>query len=165
MAYLTAGPWAAAGADTAAGVETSAGAGRHDGRADRPPAWSVLGWLTVPGTPDSVPAVRNFLARLLGDQPDAGTTVLLASELVANAVLHSESRRDGGTVIVAVLAALSGVLRIEVTDAGGPTVPLVRDPADLAPGGRGLRLVDALSARWGFYRAPAGTVTWFETGP
>ena len=165
MAYLTAGPYAAAGGDTAAGVGTFAGAGRRDGGAGRPPAWSVLGWLTVPGTPDSVPAVRNFLARLLGDQPDAGTTVLLASELVANSVLHSDSRRDGGTVVVAVLAALSGVLRIEVTDAGGPTVPLVRDPADLAPGGRGLRLVDALSARWGFYRAPAGTVTWFETGP
>jgi anti-sigma regulatory factor (Ser/Thr protein kinase) len=112
-----------------------------------------------------VAAARDFLARLLAGQPGAGTTVLLASELVANSVLHSASGRDGGTVTLTVLHALPGGLRIEVTDDGGPAVPLVRDPADLAPGGRGLRLVDALSARWGFYRAGPSTVTWFETAP
>lgn len=150
------------GAETWTGAGARAAAGGQDGPAGTPPAWSVLGWLTVPGSPTSVPAVRDYLARLLDQQPDAGTTVLLASELVANSVLHSDSRRDGGTVTVTVLAALSGALRIEVTDQGGATVPLVRDPASLAPGGRGLRLVDALSARWGFYQAEAGTVTWFE---
>lgn len=128
--------------------------------------WSIVAQFTVPGQTRSVAVARDFVGGLLAGQPDVGTTVLLTSELVANSVLHSDSRHTGGTVTLTVLAAAAGLrdaFRIEVTDAGGPGLPLVRDPADLTPGGRGLRLVDALSARWGCYRSGASTVTWFET--
>ena len=125
------------------------------------PGTAVVGCFTVPSRPQSVALARGFVARLLADEPDAGTTVLLASELVANSVMHAYSGRRGAAVSLAVLAVRGG-LRIEVADHGGPTIPLIREPSEFLPGGRGLRLVDALAARWGFYRTEAGTVTWFE---
>jgi hypothetical protein len=33
---------------------------------------------------------------------------------------------------------------------------------ELIESGRGLQLVEFLSANWGYYRDIAGTVTWFE---
>ena len=62
---------------------------------------------------------------------------------------------------------IQAAYRIEVIDDGGATVPAVtaarqwEDP-DISESGRGLRLVDVLSARWNYYCDPAGTVTWFE---
>jgi hypothetical protein len=71
----------------------------------------------------------------------------------------------GGTVTISVIAVPDGI-RIEVIDDGAPTVPAAsirqNDPPCLAEHGRGLQLVDALSARWGHYTDQAGTVTWFE---
>jgi hypothetical protein len=69
-------------------------------------------------------------------------------------------------VITVVLIALPGAVRAEVADGGGATVPTLSPSAagapDLTEGGRGLRLVDLLSARWGYHREGARTVTWFE---
>jgi hypothetical protein len=71
----------------------------------------------------------------------------------------------GGTVTISVIAVPDGI-RIEVIDDGAPTVPAAsirqNDPPCLAEYGRGLQLVDALSARWSHYADQAGTVTWFE---
>ena len=36
------------------------------------------------------------------------------------------------------------------------------EPAALAENGRGLQLVQMLSARWNYAHDEAGTVTWFE---
>ena len=78
---------------------------------------------------------------------------------------HSNSRYPGGTVTISAIAVPDGI-RIEVIDDGAPTVPAVsssqEDPSRLTEDGRGLQLVDALSARWGHYTDQAGTVTWFE---
>jgi anti-sigma regulatory factor (Ser/Thr protein kinase) len=96
------------------------------------------------------------------------TAVLLTSELAANSLQHSNSRHPGGTVTITVIAA-PGDVRIEVIDDGGTTLPVVsfnQIEPDLAGNGRGLRLVEALSAAWNHYSDIAGTVTWFElTGP
>lgn len=127
---------------------------------------SLLGSVTIPGRPEAVSGVRAFTAGLLGrDCASTSTAVLLVSELVTNSIQHSRSRCSGGIVAVT-LIALAGGLRAEVHDEGSTTVPTLRSepsPApDLEEGGRGLRLVDTLAARWGYCRDAASAVTWFE---
>jgi anti-sigma regulatory factor (Ser/Thr protein kinase) len=127
---------------------------------------SLLGSVTVPGRPEAVSGVRAFTAGLLGrDGPCTSAAVLLISELVTNSIQHSRSRCSGGIVAVTLIALASG-LRAEIHDEGAVTVPTLRrdppDPPDLEEGGRGLRLVDTLAARWGYCRDEASAVTWFE---
>jgi anti-sigma regulatory factor (Ser/Thr protein kinase) len=131
-----------------------------------PPQAVLLDTLTVPGQPTFLHAVREFVAHVLGDGCACGeTAVLLTSELVANSVQHSSSRHPGGTITVVVIGIADG-RRIEVIDNGGTTVPALKtadeDSEDLAEDGRGLQMVEMLSARWGTYSDAAGTVTWFE---
>ena len=119
--------------------------------------------LSVPGRPDQVHAARVFTGTTLGDHhPCAAVAVLLVSEMVTNSVLHSDSRLPGGTITVTVTGVPDGA-RVEVRDAGGTSVPLVKGADDaLAEGGRGLRLVNDLAARWDYRRDADGLVTWFE---
>ena len=50
-----------------------------------------------------------------------------------------------------------------MAERAGPGVPvLVADAGAEAGGGRGMRLVDALAARWGYERGGGQAVTWFE---
>lgn len=126
----------------------------------------LLGSLTIPGRPEHVAEARAFATEKLGDDcACADTAVLLTSELVTNALTHSDSCRDGGTVTVT-LIAIPGGIRAEVIDDGGTTVPVLRSarpwPAELAESGRGLQLVEMLATRWNYCRDEAGTVTWFE---
>jgi len=127
---------------------------------------TLLGSLTIPGQPRHLRAARAFVTDTLGpDCPCADVAVLLASELIANAMQHSYSRRDGQTITVN-LIVIPGGIRAEVIDAGGPTVPSLRPTQfgqpDLAERGRGLQLVDMLADRWDYSRDEAVTVTWFE---
>ena len=113
---------------------------------------ALLGSLTIPGRPEHVAEARAFAAQRLGDGwACADTAVLLTCELVTNALQHSDSRRDGGTITVTLIAVPGGI-RAEVIDEGSATVPALRpdppEPAELAESGRGLQLVDMLSARW-----------------
>ncbi|GAA2027246.1 hypothetical protein GCM10009756_18230 [Pseudokineococcus marinus] len=93
-----------------------------------------------------VPRARQLLGRALAawqlDEDAADTTLLLASELVTNAVRH-------GRPPVHVHAEVSaGVVRVEVDDASpSPIRPQDPDLDDL--GGRGLQLVEMLSSAWG----------------
>ena len=82
---------------------------------------------------------------------------LLTAELVANAVVHGP---PAGDVQVRVIVDRD-VLRVEVTD-GGPGAPVVRHALPSDPSGRGLALVEALSASWGAVRAGEGKTVWFE---
>jgi len=131
---------------------------------------SLLGSVTIPGRPEAVSGVRTFTAGLLGrDCPWTSSAVLLVSELVTNSIQHSRSRCSGGIVAVT-LKALADGIRAEVHDQGSVTVPTLhreREPPsapapDLQEGGRGLRLVNALAARWGYCQDAASAVTWFE---
>lgn len=122
----------------------------------------LLDSLTIPGRSEHVRAVRGFVARTLGPGTDSTEAALLASELVANSMQHSDSGRDGGTVTVRLLA-IPGGIRAEILDQGGATVPALRRPeSGLAERGRGLQLLDALATRWDYARDAAGTLTWFE---
>jgi anti-sigma regulatory factor (Ser/Thr protein kinase) len=85
----------------------------------------------------------------IGQDP-AEAAVLIISELVTNAVVHS-----GSGVISCVLQLGSGLLQIEVTDQGaGEREPALRKPAADDVSGRGLMLVSAVSKVWGV--TPAG---------
>jgi anti-sigma regulatory factor (Ser/Thr protein kinase) len=121
--------------------------------------------VTIPAVPEQARAARDFVARSLGkSRVDSDLVLLLASELVTNSVLHSGSAVPGGVVTVTV-AAGDEVVRVEVTDRCGDGVPVLPSavPADgEAEGSRGLWLVDALSARWGYERDGRLATTWFE---
>jgi anti-sigma regulatory factor (Ser/Thr protein kinase) len=123
---------------------------------------AILGSVTIPGSPEQVWRIRAFIARALDCLPgvDADAATLLTSELVTNAIQHTQSGTPGGTVTVVVIEADAGVL-VEVADDGSAGAPVVR--ADLyTPDGHGLFLVQQLAAQWGYLRDPAGTTVWFH---
>jgi anti-sigma regulatory factor (Ser/Thr protein kinase) len=103
------------------------------------------------------------VAGVLGEShPHVDVALLLASELVTNSVRHSGSAVPGGRVTVTVLDGCDGV-RVEVTDRIGATAPSLQPAGDReAEGSRGLQLVDALAARWGYERGGGLATTWFE---
>lgn len=123
-----------------------------------------------PGQPARVAEVRMFVAAALADCPAREALLSCASELAANAILHTASGA-GGVFAVEVTRPADGRAMVAVTDAGGlgePSLrdrgePSVRDPVELAEGGRGLALVAALASRWGHRVGPGGGRTvWAE---
>ena len=122
---------------------------------------TVLGRITIPGRPEHVCAARSFVEKSLGEaNPATDVAVLLASETVTNAVLHSNSRRPGGTVTITVIE-ISGGMRIEVTDEGSElSTPVVKGHSCVS-GGHGLFLVQTLADQWGYDRDEAATTVWF----
>ncbi|MCZ2523135.1 ATP-binding protein [Streptomyces sp. HB2AG] len=98
---------------------------------------------------------------------------LVVSELATNAVRHGS--RDGQSLELRLLLLPDpAVLRVEVSDARGGTVPDPVPPGpvpvhttdsaeDGAESGRGLLLVDALATRWGWAPGPGtGKTVWAE---
>jgi anti-sigma regulatory factor (Ser/Thr protein kinase) len=83
--------------------------------------------------------------------------VLCLSELVTNAIIHTRPSCD-----VRILLH-DRVLTVSVRD-GGTSVGQPARPEDdpLAVHGRGLRLVEALSARWGSDLDAVGMTVWCE---
>lgn len=83
---------------------------------------------------------------------------LMSSEVITNAVVHSEAT-------CAVVVRWTGRrVRVEVTDTGSGQ-PVVSTGDENGEHGRGLILVESLSADWGTRRVPAGKVVWFEVEP
>lgn len=126
-------------------------------------AGSVPPGFLVPPVLEAVShARRRVLAIVRGVRPGIAEDALhdvevLTGEVVANAVTHT---RASCTVSVRWTGKR---VRVEVTDADR------RLPAPSTSGpdeetGRGLQLVEALSAAWGCVAVPAGKVVWFEVG-
>lgn len=86
------------------------------------------------------------------------TLLLLVSEVVSNAVLHSTGPAEEPIELDAQVAA--GAVRVTVTDAGEGFVPRERDP-ELVEGGYGLYLLEKAADAWGVQDGPRTTV-WFE---
>jgi two-component sensor histidine kinase len=85
----------------------------------------------------------------------------VVSELATNAVVHA------ATAFTVNLSRLDDVLTLTVED-GSPGFPRQFGPgAELAPGGRGLRIVEALSTAWGVTDKVTGKSVWatFDVGP
>ncbi|MEU3534100.1 SpoIIE family protein phosphatase [Streptomyces murinus] len=120
------------------------------------PVDSVGDW-TLPREPRSVGRAREHArAQLLewGLEALVDTTELLVSELVTNALRYGE-----GEIRLRLL--LDRTLVCEVWD-GGLVQPRRRRARDTDEGGRGLQLVQLLSAAWGSRRTPRGKTVWFE---
>jgi anti-sigma regulatory factor (Ser/Thr protein kinase) len=119
-------------------------------------AWSR----TYPGRVDHVGEARRCLAGMLDDCPAAYDAVLCLSELAANAVMHSDSRKPGGLFTVRAAIRRVDHLRVEVEDQGGPwTQHACADGQH----GRGLLIVSQLASDWGVTgNCQAGWIVWFE---
>ncbi|MFE7276719.1 ATP-binding protein [Streptomyces sp. NPDC057623] len=119
---------------------------------------------TVAAAVDAVPSARRQVAALaqnLGlpvSDETLETVELLASEVIANAVLYSGAPCD-----VAVTRN-DERLRVEVTDTD-PSLPSAVEAGPNDESGRGLLLVDALADAWGTQLEPCGKTTWFEIRP
>lgn len=123
-------------------------------------AWSEQ----IAGGPAAACAVRELLSERFRDalpQDRLHDVLLLATELVTNAVLHAGVGED--TTLELHAAAAGDLVRCAVLDPGGATEPRMQELDPTAPGGMGLFLVDQLSERWGVQHTPGGgTEVWFE---
>ncbi len=100
-------------------------------------------------------AIARFLeaARLPQLADDAE---LLTTELVTNAVRHAAGPIDVRAYV------RDGFLRLEVADADVATTPSPRSAHPDDEGGRGMELVDKLSARWGWRTTGNSKVVWLD---
>ncbi|WP_433243557.1 ATP-binding protein [Streptosporangium sp. CA-135522] len=126
----------------------------------------LLGHVVLPGDVASVPQARLYVRDLLGPIGDGyvDDALLLVTELVTNAVRHSDSgRRPDGQVTVTVTNR-AGTLQVDVIDQGSASrTPRIRPDVDArSGGGRGLWLVRELASAWGWHDDPAGRVVWFR---
>jgi hypothetical protein len=128
---------------------------RYDGMKVRPVR---AGW-AVWRLPDAVMHARRFTARTLrswkvGEEAD--TVLLVVSELVTNALVHTQ-----------------GAVRLDLTLAGDRVRVTVSDSSPRAPakpvivdwestGGRGLFLVESVSTSWGAVPVGGGKQVWSE---
>ncbi len=134
---------------------------------NRPPVVAGENTCWLPRSPRSPGIARGLLRELLGEVAgghrfaDAG--LLVVSELVTNAVAHGTPRERLVWLSLAVDAAR---LRIEVHDARGDRLPVLRGTDGADESGRGLLLVKSLSLRWGCCpRQNVGKIVWVEVGP
>lgn len=129
---------------------------RYDGMASHPlrENWTV--WRV----PQAVGHARRFTRRTLrswnvpADAQDA--VLLIVSELVTNALVHTDGR------VRLDLTLVNHRLRVAVADAS-PRTPV--KPTSIgweATGGRGILLVEAMSAAWGTVPVSGGKQVWSE---
>ena len=122
--------------------------------------------------PTAAAAARSHVRTVLrswgagGGLPDDVETVV--SELITNAINASTGQDgkplyvDGRRLVIWLRLVTSGAtLRAEVWDEA-PGAPARRMALDEDESGRGLDLVDALSARWGWFPARSGKCAWAE---
>ncbi len=120
--------------------------------------------LLLPFAASSVGAARR---RLVSDLMTAGIydsavcdVALVISELLSNALRHA-APLPGSEIRVAWRIDEESV-QVSVSDGGGMTVPELGEPTPGATGGRGLRIVEKLSRRWGTSTGDDGTTVWAE---
>jgi len=112
----------------------------------------------LPPRPTSAAEARRFVARALRSvEPSVREVgVLLASELVTNALLYAQGR------ITVRVTPVDHAWRVAVHD-GSPTDIRPRQVGVEATSGRGLALVEQLSTSWGVERDDGtGKEVWFE---
>jgi anti-sigma regulatory factor (Ser/Thr protein kinase) len=104
----------------------------------------------------SVPAARRFATSALAQLPDETLQAveLMVSELTTNSIRHVNSAFE------LTIETTSREIKVIVTDRGGGTPQMrIAGPEDVS--GRGLRIVDLLSDRWGVDKQGERTRVWF----
>lgn len=112
----------------------------------------------LPAGPEAAGRARRHVRRQLRGwdlSPWGAIAELLVSELVTNALRHG-----GQPMTLRMVRCFRGVL-IEVSDSGAD-LPRAVAAGPASESGRGLRLVEALSQRWGVRRDARGKVVWFR---
>ena len=126
--------------------------------------WRGPGWRIFDSHPGHVKQVRNWISAAITrhDCPiDPADAVLAVSELFTNAVLHGP--REGGRVLVGYCLWSHGA-RIVVCDGGDSGTPELRLVTSQAEDGRGLHVVDSVTAQWGSFRLAGHLVVWCDLG-
>ena len=121
------------------------------------------GWQVFDADPRLGSQIRNWISSAISghDCPvDAADAAVVVSELFGNAVRHGPA---DGRVLVGYCLWREGA-RLVVCDGGGPGMPRLVQGGELAEGGRGLRVVDALAARWGSFRLADARAAWCDFG-
>jgi anti-sigma regulatory factor (Ser/Thr protein kinase) len=114
--------------------------------------------LALPGIPESAPVARRHVRAALGARglgEYAEDAEIITSELVTNAVQHA---CDNGTRTIGVTLTQAGspaVVTVAVSDSS-PQGPIRRDMSVGSERGRGLQIVQALSAQWGWRQEDGG---------
>ena len=115
--------------------------------------------VTLPATLTSVRRARGFVREQCASfkltDPVRDQVLLLASELVTNAILHGRSE------VRVEVACVDFHVRVTAHDENSRHPVVVSQDPD-ALDGRGLALVDALSSAWGVEEEPGGKAVWFE---
>ncbi|MFZ3559082.1 MULTISPECIES: ATP-binding protein [unclassified Streptomyces] len=124
--------------------------------------------LEVGADPAEVGRARRWArSRLAGsgieaDESLAETLILIVSELVTNAVVHTGHPAVLRLALPSgVPAACLGTVRVEVADTC-ERPPTPRHAAGEETNGRGLELVDGLADRWGWSPEGTGKAIWCE---
>jgi anti-sigma regulatory factor (Ser/Thr protein kinase) len=112
-----------------------------------------------PGEERQLGLMRQWLRSLLPECPARDDLLSIATELGSNAVLHTRSGQGGWFGVE--INCGPQVLRVTVTDRGGPNIPQVIDVPDCEHG-RGMRVVQALSASTGQSGDHNGRQIWAE---
>jgi anti-sigma regulatory factor (Ser/Thr protein kinase) len=123
--------------------------------AGRARVWAMWDFLEFGALTGSVPYARHHARQILrewGLRRLIDSAELVASELVTNAVAASWLRDRTLPVRMWLLSDKASVL-IVVWDAS-PDAPVLVRPGDDAETGRGLVLVNTISASWDWYRVP-----------
>jgi len=129
------------------------------------PHGALAATFSVAANPRAVAPARHFVLATLTawgiDEQTVDQAILCLSELVTNAMIHT----DAGCELRVVLDR--GVLTTTGRDGGSSVVvdlsSVTVDP--LAVHGRGLQLVDAFSTRWGSELDAVGMTVWFVLEP
>jgi anti-sigma regulatory factor (Ser/Thr protein kinase) len=121
------------------------------------PAWPLQSFLRLVPAPASVPTARRHMRQALTTwdlDPLVDPAELVVSELVTNAVRAALALAEPQPVQLW-LAADRVQVAIGIWD-GNPDPPLLAPAADTDERGRGLWLVEALSAAWDWFSQDGG---------
>ena len=116
-----------------------------------------------PGRPEQVQSVRADLRGFLNGCPIADETIMVASELAANAAIHSSSRQPGGRFTVRAEVRPGDYAWVAVEDQGG--IWAGHHPRDGRPHGLDIVQTIAGDRGWGIGGdAALGRVAWARLG-
>jgi anti-sigma regulatory factor (Ser/Thr protein kinase) len=120
-----------------------------------------VGVLAVRHGPASAALVRRAIAADLAGRhvpaDAAEDVVLVASELVGNAVVHAGAGRSDDLAVTWQVAPEA--VTVEVGDPS-PELPRMRTWSDTTAGGRGLHIVAAIADSWGVQPTAHGKKVW-----
>jgi serine/threonine-protein kinase RsbW len=117
-------------------------------------------WRRVfPGDERQLSLVRRWLESLLPDCPSRDDVLCVATELSTNAIRHTASGRRGHFVVEVILQETA--VRVIIEDSGAPGAPRVIDDPQ-GEQGRGLLVVQGMSARFGVLGDHRGRTVWAE---